>query len=51
MNRSELIKLLMALQNEAYKKSGINIDRYPFICFDFCSDYELNQHYFNMAGN
>lgn len=51
MDRKELIKLLFALQNEAYRKSGMDINDYPFICFDFCTDQQLQAYHFQMAGN
>jgi hypothetical protein len=51
MNRQELIKLLFVLQNEAFLKSGLDFNDYPFVCFDFCSDAELKQHHHNLGSN
>lgn len=44
MDRKQLIKLLMAWQNEQYQKSGMDINSYPFVCFDFCTDFQLRQY-------
>ncbi len=44
MDRKELIRKLYDWQNSEYRKSGMDINSYPFICFDFCSDNQLSMY-------
>lgn len=44
MDRKQLIRKLYNWQNAQYRLSGIDINDYPFICFDFCSDDQLSMY-------
>ena len=44
LDRKELIKQLYHWQNIHYQRSGMSIDDYPFICFDFCTNDQLTAY-------